>query len=84
MHLGLRLARAFGHPEVEVEHVAHALLTTCPTDLSATAQQVMIQQLETYFTGKRKIYGIGKLLFGRRLLGALEEAAKTKIQALQK
>ncbi len=78
LHLALRLARASGHSEVEIEHVALVMLTSSSLRLDQGSIQIYKHALEEHLSHLFKHFGISKLTFGKRLLTVLDECIKTK------
>lgn len=77
LHQGLQLARSFGHPHLEVEHVALALLReedSASLGLSLVERNALQGKVERYLRQLPTHFGAFKTDFGLRLDAALDAA----------
>ena len=82
-HQGLQYARSFGHRELEVEHVALAIIRTEGVDgLSEHMENALQQHLKQELDKTPKVYGEINIDFGPRLNQALDSAEESAGPAL--
>ncbi len=72
LHLGLQLARRFGHGFLEAEHVAYSLLKLGLVYLPGFEKSDGLDVLHSHLEKTPKIYGLRKIAFGKRLDRALD------------
>lgn len=74
LHQGLQYARSLGHQQLEVEHVALALLRADAITVAGNGNERLKRHLENHLQRTPRIYGTVKIDFGRRLDAALDAA----------
>ena len=74
LHQGLQYARSLGHQQLEVEHVALAMLRADAISLKDRAGERLKRHLEAHLARTPRIYGAIKIDFGKRLDAALDAA----------
>ncbi|MBP9708120.1 MAG: AAA family ATPase [Oligoflexales bacterium] len=73
---GLQIAKTFCHGELEIEHIALAILSSNTIDFRKNYRDQVQKALEQHFTKLPKVFGIHRLEFGIRLNAALDKAEK--------
>jgi ATP-dependent Clp protease ATP-binding subunit ClpB len=76
-HQGLRLAKSLGHENLEVEHVALAILRESQDLVPADVKERLLTQIHQHLQRKSKVYGIMRIGFGLRLDSALDDVEST-------
>ncbi len=83
LHKGLQYARSLGHPVLEVEHIALAMLRGGQVALAESAVSRLRTEIESHLATQPKVYGPVTTQFGKRLDSALDAAeAKANGQKL--
>lgn len=72
LHLGLQLARRYGHGYLEAEHVAYSLLKLGLVRLPGFKTTEALDVIQSHLEKSPKIYGLRKISFGKRLDRALD------------
>ena len=67
LHQALQLARRYGHPFLEVEHVAYCLVKGNRLGIKIKNHTLILDFLSKHLEKSPKIYGLKKIEFGRRL-----------------
>jgi len=82
IHQGFRLAKGYGHPSLEVEHVALALLVASPDLIDGVALATTKQTLEFHLKALSRVFGLKKIDFSSRLKAALDKAGAEAVPEL--
>jgi ATP-dependent Clp protease ATP-binding subunit ClpB len=76
LHNGLRLAKSYSHPALEVEHVALALVKSDSRFFLTSMQMEVARKLHEYLSSLPRHFGRIKIEFGLRLSRSLENVER--------